>query len=283
MQTNKDAVWFITGCSTGFGRELARETLERGWRVVVAARSTTQVEDIVKSAGSRAMAVELDVANPASCDAAIQAATTKFGSIDVLVNNAGVGYFSSAEEADLDSIRNMFEVNFFGPARLIQLVLPGMRGKKNGAIVNVGSIAGYSTRPSIAYYAATKHAIEGLCKSLAQEVEPLGIQVMCVEPGGFRTEFSNRPLNGVPTSIDDYRPTVGAGMDALLARRRNQPGDPVRGARVIVDAITSLSPPHHLVLGAQAYSAIKAVSLELLEEMEKWRDIGLSADFPIVD
>jgi len=280
MSVDQDAVWLITGCSTGFGRELAREVLSRGWRVAVTARNTSQIADLVKSYEDRTMALPLDVADETQRESAIRAIEARFGRIDVLVNNAGLGYFASVEESDLDDCRALFEVNFFATAALIQRVLPGMRDRRRGAIINIGSIAGLAPFPALGFYAASKHAVEGLTHVLRQEVATLGIDVMCVEPGGFRTEFSNRPLNGKHTEIADYAQTTGRVMNNALSGKRDQQGDPMRGARAIVDAVTCGAPPRHLLLGAQCYNAVSRVTTELVTEMELWREASLAADFP---
>lgn len=280
MTPHANPVWFITGCSTGFGRDLARECLSRGWRVAVTARNPDQIADFAREFGERALTLKLDVTDPAQREAAYAAAVAQFGQIDILVNNAGIGYFSSMEEADLDAARTLFEANFFATAALMQLALPAMRARRSGHIVNISSIAGFAPFAAISFYAATKHALEGLCHAARLEVEPLGIKITCVEPGGFRTEFANRALNGKLTQFEDYAPTVGKVMTAVLSGQRNQPGDPVRGARAIVDAVMSASPPRHLALGKQCYEAIHTAASNLIEELEDWRDTALSADYP---
>lgn len=281
MTVKPDSAWLITGCSTGFGRELAREALARGHRVAVTARRPESVADLVDGHGERALAVGLDINDAEQCRAAVGAAQDRFGGLDVLVNNAGVGYFSTVEEGDLDAARGLFETNFFAVARLIQLTLPRMRARRDGWIVNIGSIGGIAPFTPTAYYSATKHAVEGLTRVLRQEVGPLGINVMCVEPGGFRTEFSNRDaLNIRSTEFEDYQATAGRVMGIVAARSRAQPGDPVRGARAIIDAMEADRPPHNLVLGAQALNAIKDVAEKLRDEIEAWRDLSLSADYP---
>jgi NAD(P)-dependent dehydrogenase (short-subunit alcohol dehydrogenase family) len=281
MTLKPKSVWLITGCSSGFGRELAREALDRGYRVAVTARRPETVADLTEGRGDQALALALDITDPEQCRAAVAAVQERFGGLDVLVNNAGVGYFSTVEEGDLDAARGLFETNFFSVARLIQLALPGMRARGDGWIVNIGSIGGIAPFTPTSYYAATKHAVEGLTRVLRQEVGPLGIKVMCVEPGGFRTEFSNREvLNVRPTEFADYQPTAGRVMGIVSARARNQPGDPVRGARIIVEALESETPPQNLTLGAQAYNAIHAVASTLLKEMEAWKETSLAADYP---
>ena len=186
-------VWFITGCSTGFGRELSLILLKRGYRVVATARDKSKVEDIVAGNPKNGLALALDVDKQGQIDAAVKAAEARFGRIDVLVNNAGYGYLAAVEEGDDADIRAMFETNFFGLAAVTRAVLPIMRAQKSGAIVNISSVGGFIGFPGSGYYAATKFAVEGLSESLSKEVGPLGIKVIIVEPGPFRTGLG-RPL-----------------------------------------------------------------------------------------
>ena len=249
-------VWFITGCSTGFGRELASHLLERGYRTVVTARNPDDVNDL--AAKGEALVLKLDVTDQGQIDAAIKAAEDKFGHIDVLVNNAGIGYFAAVEESEEDQVRRMFEINVFGLSRMIHAALPGMRKRCKGFIVNFSSIGGLVSFPVTGYYHATKFAVEGLSESLWQEVEPLGIKVMLVEPSGFRTDWAGRSANESKRQIDDYAATAGAGRSRSRALSGKQPGDPVRAAHAIVKAIESPNPPHHLLLGDDAYKAATA-------------------------
>jgi len=202
-QSVRDKVWFITGCSTGFGRELAKQTLDRGFRTVVTARDPAKVEDIAKGRDDRALVLELDVTDPVEVDAAVKSAAKHFGRIDVLVNNAGIGYFGAVEESDEAEVRRMFEINFFGLSRMTRAVLPIMRQQRSGHIVNISSIGGLRSFPSLAYYHATKYAVEGFSESLSLEVAPLGIKVTIVEPSGFRTDWAGRSAAESKTRIAD--------------------------------------------------------------------------------
>src|ERR1017187_9562813 len=244
-------VWFITGCSTGFGRELATYVLERGYRTVVTARKPAEVKDL--AAKGEALVLKLDVTSQGQIGAAIKAAEDKFDHIDVLVNNAGIGYFAAVEESEEDQVRRMFEINVFGLSRMIHAALPGMRKRREGFIVNFSSIGGLCSFPSLGYYSATKFAVEGLSEALWQEVEPLGIKVMLVEPSGFRTDWAGRSANESKRQIDDYAATAGKWRSKVRAISGKQPGDPVRAANAIVKAIESPNPPHHLLLGNDAY------------------------------
>ena len=271
-------VWFITGCSTGFGRELAKHLLERGYRVVVTARNPDEVNSL--AASREALVLKLDVTDQGQIDAAIKAAEDKFGRIDVLVNNAGIGYFAAIEESEEDQVRRMFEINVFGLSRMIHAALPGMRKRRHGFIVNFSSIGGLRSFPSVGYYNATKFAVEGLSEALWQEVEPLGIKVMLVEPSGFRTDWAGRSANESKRQIDDYAATAGAWRNQVRAISGKQPGDPVRAAHAIVKAIESLNPPHHLLLGNDAYEGATAKLEELHKEFSAWEAVSRGADFP---
>ena len=275
---SRKPVWLITGCSTGFGRELAKHVIERGYRTVVTARNPDEVKDL--AAKGEALALKLDVTDQGQIDAAIKAAEEKFGRIDVLVNNAGIGYFAAVEESEEDQIRRMFEINVFGLSRIIHAVLPGMRKRREGFIVNLSSIGGLRSFPSVGYYNATKFAVEGLSEALWQEVEPLGIKVMLVEPSGFRTDWAGRSANESKRQIDDYAATAGAWRDQVRATSGKQAGDPVLAAHAIVETMLSPNPPHRLLLGNDAYQAATAKLEELRNEFAAWEAVSRGADFP---
>jgi NAD(P)-dependent dehydrogenase (short-subunit alcohol dehydrogenase family) len=271
-------VWFITGCSTGFGRELATQTLERGFRTVVTARQPDEVEALAVK--GEALVLKLDVTDQGQMDAAIKAAQERFGGIDVLVNNAGIGYFAAIEEGEEKEVRRMFEVNVFGMSRMIQAVLPGMRQRRKGCIVNISSLGGLRSAPALGFYNATKFAVEGLSGSLLQEVEPLGIKVMVVEPSGFRTDWAGRSANESKKQIADYAKTAGAWRSEIRADSGKQPGDPVRAAQAIIKAVESAKPPRHLLLGNDAYEGAMAKLEELRKDFSAVEAIARGADFP---
>ena len=283
MALVNDPVWFITGCSTGFGRELARRVLERGWRAVVTARDAARVQDFAHEYGARVLALALDVTEPAQIEAAVTAATERFGRIDVLVNNAGYGYQSSIEEGDEAEIRAQFDANVFGLFAMTRAVLPGMRERRHGAIVNITSLAGLVGLPSSGYYAASKHAVEGFSDALSEEVQPLGITVTCVEPGPFRTDWAGRSLRQTESRLEDYADTAGARMATTKGYSGNQPGDPVRAAEAMIAAVERDRPPRHLVLGRFAYDGVTTRLRERTAEIEALRDVALGADFPTSD
>jgi NAD(P)-dependent dehydrogenase (short-subunit alcohol dehydrogenase family) len=280
MALNENPVWFITGCSTGFGRELAQLVLRRGWRAVVTARDASRVQDLTQGHEDRALALSLDVTSNDDIAAAVKEAESRFGAIDVLVNNAGYGYQSSIEEGDEAEIRAQFDTNVFGLAAMTRAVLPGMRARRRGHIVNISSQAGFIGYEGSGYYAATKHAVEGLSDALSKEVAPLGIKVTCVEPGPFRTDWAGRSLQQRRPTISDYQSTVGARLEATANYSGKQPGDPVRAVEAIVTAVEADNPPKHLVLGSIALDGIRNKLKETLAEVEAWADTSRGADYP---
>jgi NAD(P)-dependent dehydrogenase (short-subunit alcohol dehydrogenase family) len=221
MMNRDNPVWLITGCSTGFGRELAKLVLKRGWRAVVTARDASKVQDIAEGHGDRALVLPLDVTDAAQVQAVVAQAKQRFGRIDALVNNAGYGYLAAIEEGEDDEVRAMFETNVFGLIDMTKAVLPIMRAQRNGLIVNVSSIGGIASFAATGYYHATKYAVEGLSESLALEVKPLGIGVLIVEPGPFRTNWAGPSIKQSATVIDDYAGTAGERRKQTEPRRRS--------------------------------------------------------------
>jgi NAD(P)-dependent dehydrogenase (short-subunit alcohol dehydrogenase family) len=275
-----EKVWFITGCSTGFGRALAKEVLEQGYKAIVAARKTKDVQDIVDGYGDKAIAVALDVTKPEQIKDAVATAKEKFGRIDVLVNNAGIGYFAAVEESEDEAVRNMFEINVFGLGRMTQEVLPIMRAQRSGHIVNVASIGGLVGFPGIGYYNATKFAVDGLSESLAKETAPLGIKVTIVAPSGFRTDWAGRSANNSPIVIEDYATTAGANKSNIRGYSGNQPGDPARAAKAIIKAVESENPPLRLLLGEAALKNARIKLDVLKKDFDTWEATTVGADFP---
>ena len=275
---SKQAVWFITGCSTGFGRELATQLLAQGSRVAVTARDPNDLKEF--EGKTNAQVLKLDVTDPAQVSTAVASAEASFGPIDVLVNNAGIGYFAAVEEGEDAEIRRMFDVNVFGMGAMIRAVLPGMRKRRQGFIVNVSSIGGLRSFPAIGWYNATKFAVEGLSAALWQEVEPLGIRVMVVEPSGFRTDWAGRSAHESAVQIADYAQTAGRGRQGVRAVSGHQAGDPVRAIQAIIKAVEGPSPPHHLLLGNDAYDGALATLAELRANFVAWEAVSRGADFP---
>ena len=217
--------WLITGCSTGLGRHLAQAVLARGYNATVTARDAANVQDLVDAYPDTALALALDVTEDAQVTNAVRQAEERFGGVDVLVNNAGYGYRAAVEEGEEPEVAKLFATNFFGPVAMIKAVLPGMRARRDGAIVNISSIGARISPPGSGYYSATKAALEAMSASLRKELEPLGITVTVVEPGGFRTDFAGRSLQQSRDAIADYADTAG--------RRRKSttpPTGPSRGS-----------------------------------------------------
>jgi NAD(P)-dependent dehydrogenase (short-subunit alcohol dehydrogenase family) len=280
MPLQDSDVWFITGCSTGFGRELAKLVLDRGYRAVVTARDPRKIQDLTTGHEGRVLVLKLDVTNAAEAADAVKKAETTFGSIDVLVNNAGYGYVGAVEESEEDEIRAIIETNFFGLERMIRAVLPGMRRRRHGGIVNLSSIGGLVGFPGTGYYNATKFAVEGLSEALAKEVAPLGIKVLIVEPGPFRTDWAGRSLKRSSQQIQEYAETAGAFINRIRNDSGKQFGDPVRAGEAIIKAVKSDNSPLHLALGRRALDTARS-KLELLRrDLDAWEKTSLSADYP---
>ena len=271
--------WLITGCSTGIGRALADAVLAAGDRVVVTARKVQDVGDFVQRHPDRALAVALDVRDDAQVAAAFAVAEKRFGGVDVLVNNAGYGYIGSVEEGDLDEVRAMFETNFWGAVRMTRAALPGMRARRSGRIINISSLAGRIANPATGYYSTSKFALEALTSALAREVAGFGIKVTAIAAGQYRTDFSGRSLKAAEGPIGDYDSTVHARIGLVKSVDGKQPGDPAKLARAIVAVAEMPDPPIHLVMGPDAYAAIKARMEETLASMEQYKDLTASTNF----
>ena len=252
----------------------------RGWRLVATARDKARVADLAKGAADRVLVLDLDVALSDQIEAAVAATQARFGRIDVLVNNAGYGYQSTAEEGVEAEIRAQFDANVFGLFALTRAVLPIMRAQHSGRIINITSVAGLIGFPGSAYYAASKHAVEGFSDSLRAEVEPLGIGVTCIEPGPFRTDWAGRSLHQTRTRIADYEETAGTRPDSTKQTSGYQTGDPTRAGEVMITLSQMASPPRHLPLGAWGYEAVLADRRRRLEQIEQVRKMSLAADFP---
>lgn len=273
-------VWFVTGCSTGFGRALATELLEQGYRVVVTARNPAQVADIVYGKEDRALTIQLDVTKQEDIDAAVQTVMDTWGRIDVLVNNAGIGYFGALEESDEAEIRKMFEINVFGLANMTKAVLPVMRAQRSGHILNISSIGGLTAYPALSFYHATKFAVDGMSESLSKEVAPLGIKVTIICPSGFRTDWAGRSANEAVNTIEDYASTAGTNRNTIRGYSGNQPGDPVRAAKAMIQVTETEHPPLRLLLGAAAVKGARRKLDELKKDYDTWEAVSVGADFP---
>ena len=268
------SVWMITGCSTGLGRHLAEAVLQAGHEVIVTARELGDVARLLERFPDTALGVALDVTDARAIDTAVQQGLERFGQIDVLVNNAGYGYRSAVEEGDTADVDRLFAANFFGPVDLIKAVLPGMRTRRRGTIVNLSSIAVRITPAGSGYYAAVKGALEGLSGSLRKELAPLGISVIVVEPGGFRTDFGGRSLQQSPVPIADYADTAGRRRKENDTSDPGRLGDPAKAAQAMITAVESADPPQVLVLGGATVAMVRAELDARRAELDAWEAVG---------
>lgn len=281
MTTIADTVWLITGCSTGFGREIALCALRQGARVAVTARRRDAVADICAEFPQRALAIELDITDTAQRERAFQSTLEHFGQLDILVNNAGYGYVAAIEEGDDAAFRAMFETNFFATLAMTRLVLPYFRERRRGRILNNSSQAGLMANPGTGFYSASKHALEGLMEALGKEVAPLGIDVVTVQPGAFRTDWSGRSMQRGEHRIADYAESVHARLDMIAAIDGRQPGDPVRAAQVFVDLAVMDKPPAQLVLGTGLLQSYRDRLTGIQERLREWEAVSVSAEYPV--
>ncbi|WP_396332663.1 oxidoreductase [Burkholderia anthina] len=278
--THDKPVWFITGCSTGFGREIARKTLGLGYPTVITARNPDSLAALAREFGELAFVLQLDVTKPAEIDAATRAALARFGRVDVLVNNAGIGYFGSFEESERDEVSRMFDINVWGLVDMTRALLPTLRKQRAGTVVNISSVGGIIASPGVGFYNATKFAVEALSESLAQELAPLGVKVLIVEPGPFRTDWAGRSANQAPQTLDDYAATAKLRADTIRGYSGKQPGDPVRAADAIVKMVESDDPPLRLLLGKVALTNANRKLDALKRDFDGWADVSRGADYP---
>jgi NAD(P)-dependent dehydrogenase (short-subunit alcohol dehydrogenase family) len=277
MSRHSSLTWLVTGCSTGFGRSIAEHLLDQGHNVIATARRLDRLQDLARHAN--ALLTPLDVTDAAQCGHAVRAAQERFGRIDVLVNNAGIGHFAAVEETTAEAARQLMEVNFFGAANAIRAVLPIMRAQRSGHIVNLTSIGGLVGFPAVGFYCASKFALEGLSDTLRQELAPLGIHVMAVEPSGFRTEWAGSS-GETEAPIADYDTTAGEARRAYHRSVGRQAGDPARAAAAILRAVTAPRPPAHLLLGNEAFAAAEEKLAALRRDFSRWEEVTRGADFP---
>ncbi len=273
-------MWLITGCSTGIGREIAQAVLGSGQRVAVTARNPASVEDLAAGHPDRALALALDVTDPAQISAAVDATEQAFGAIDVLVNNAGYGYMAALEEGEDDAVRKLFDTNYFGVVDMIKAVLPGMRARKRGHVINISSMTGLVTNPPNIYYSSTKYAVEALTEGLAKEVAPFGIRVTAVEPGAFRTDWATRSMQESATPLADYADTVGARKELIKLVGDKLPGDPRRIADAVLMLAEHDDPPLHLLLGRDVLAAFRQKLAEWEASIDAWESVTKDVNFP---
>lgn len=271
--------WFITGASRGFGLRIAKLALEQGDNVVATARRAEAVIDALGNC-ERLLALPLDVTDEAQARAAAAAAVEAFGSIDVLLNNAGFGLLGAVEEASAEDVEAVYRTNVFGLLNVTRAILPTMRAQRSGRILNISSIGGCRAGPGFGVYSSTKFAVEGLSESLHAELAPLGIHVTVVEPGYFRTDFLDATsLTVSGDQIADYAETAGRVRRVAADLNHGQPGDPDRLAQVLVDFADAANPPVRLPLGSDTVAAIEAKHVSDAEIVAKWRAVSVSTDF----
>lgn len=272
-------VWFVTGASSGLGREISVAALEQGHRVAAAARDCGRLADLVSaSAPGMLITPELDVTNAEQTRIAVRAALDSFGHIDVLCINAGFGMLGTVEEVQDDHVRQVFETNVFAPLTLLRAALPHMRDRGAGNIVLISSIGGLRANPGSGIYSATKFALEGIGEALAAEVAPFGIKVTLVEPGGLRTGFAGPAIAEAP-ALDAYAMTpAGQWRHKLREKHGRQPGDPALAARAILEIVALPEPPLHLVLGRAALDGARAKIAALASEFDAFELLSASID-----
>jgi len=276
-----DKLMLITGVSSGFGRALAQEALATGYRVVGTVRNEQARRDFEALAPGVAFACLLDVTDVDAVDGVIAGIEAAVGPIDVLVNNAGYGHEGILEESPLSDMRRQFDVNVFGPVAMIKAVLPFMRARRRGHILNVTSMGGYITMPGIAYYCGSKFALEGISDALAKEVQPFGIAITAVAPGSFRTDWAGRSMQRTPRAIADYDALFDPVRQARAEKSGKQLGDPVKAARAMLAAIAADAPPTHLLLGSDALLHVRGRLATLAGEFDAWEAVTVSTDAPL--
>jgi NAD(P)-dependent dehydrogenase (short-subunit alcohol dehydrogenase family) len=276
MSSNKTLL--ITGVSSGFGRALAQEAVAAGHRVVGTVRSGQARRDFEALAPQRVSAWILDVTDFAAIDGVVEQIEATVGPVDVLVNNAGYGHEGVMEESPLAEMRRQFDVNVFGAVAMMKAVLPYMRERRRGHILNITSMGGFITMPGIAYYCGSKFALEGISEVLGKEVKPFGIAVTAVAPGSFRTDWAGRSMTRTPRSIADYDALFDPIRHAREKKSGKQLGDPAKAARAMLAVIASDAPPAHLILGSDALGLVRTKLSELADEITTWEAITRSTN-----
>jgi len=280
MKEELKSTWLITGCSSGLGRSLAQAVLKHGDNAVVTARKLSAIQGIVDAYPETALALSLDVTDHTQVARVVRQAEKRFGAVDVLVNNAGYGYRAAVEEGNEAEVNELFATNFFGPVAMIKAVLAGMRERRRGVIVNISSIAAHTTAPGSGYYSATKCALEGMSRGLSKEVGPVGIKVIVVEPGAFRTDFAGRSLRqSTATAIADYAETAGQRRKENDHTDGHQIGDPAKGAQLIIKAVETSDPPSLLLLGSDAVQVVCSALDAERDQVKAWEKYSIATDF----
>ncbi len=280
MATRYSRVWFITGCSSGFGCAFAEAVIAHGDSLIATARNVETLQELMAHAPDRVLATALDVTDEFSISNAVSQSITRFGRIDVLVNNAGFGLTGAIEEVSDDEWQRLFATNVFGLAAVTRAVLPQMRVQRNGHIFNISSIAGVSGSAGLGAYSASKFAVEGLSEALSGEVAPLGIKVTIVEPGGFRTQWAGRSMQQAARQMNAYAQSSGRLRQVWSQFSGRQAGDPARAAAVLIKVAESSQPPLHLALGGDAVAGIQDSLQYRFRDLQTWQQESLSTDFP---
>lgn len=274
MENNTRKVWFITGASAGFGKSFAEYAIQQGYQVVVTARRLDKLESIKALAPDQVEALRMDVNNNTEVSQAVTSAVSRFRRVDVLINNAGYGIVGAVEETPEDELRAQMETNFFGAVSVTRALLPIFRQQQSGAIVNISSLGGQLSVPGFGAYSASKFALEGISEALAAELAPLGIKVLIVEPGQFKTELAGAAMRYMP-ELAAYKDTVGPTRNFAQTMHGTQEGDPFKAAAAIDKALLAANTPLRLQLGEDAVNAIKQHSENLLKDLAAWEQIAV--------
>ena len=280
MSDSSSKTWFITGASSGFGEALATYILEKGERVAATFRQPEQAQEFTAREAGRTFGAVCDVTNEAQVKTAVADAIAHFGHLDVVVNNAGYGSMGSIEEVPAEEVQRQFDVNVFGALHVLRAVLPHLRERRSGHVLNITSIGGLKTFPGVGIYNASKFALEAIGESLSQQVGPLGIKVTNIEPSGFRTKWAGESATIASTKIEDYQSTVGENLRGIQGYSGRQPGDPVRAAQAMYDVVQLDQPPLHLPLGKAAVKGAREKFASISKEVEQYAHVGEAADFP---
>lgn len=279
MNLQNTKVWFITGSSTGFGRILTQQLLERGETVVATARKPEKLDYLVTTYPDRVLAVRLDVTKPQEVREAVNKAIKTFGRIDILINNAGYGMMGAVEEVTDAEVRQQYETNVFGALDVMRAVLPHMRQQRSGHILNLSSVGGVVSFPGAGIYCSTKFALEALSEAMAKEVAPLGIKVTLVEPGAFRTDFNGRSLVTTDNLIGDYDEAIGGFREWVRDVDGKQPGDPQKAAEAMIRSVEEDNSSLRLPLGADAVSAIETKLESVKKDVDTVREVALNTAY----
>lgn len=279
---DRKRTWLVTGCSSGLGHALCQRVLEHGERVVCTARDVSKIASFAERFPGQAIVLPLDITDPANVATAVETAIARTGGIDILVNNAGYGLVGALEEVDEDAVKDAFDANVYGAYRMVRALLPHMRARGSGHILNISSMTGFVGVPGFSFYSATKFALEGLSEALAQEVAPFGIKVTLILPGPFRTDFRNRSMRSAPP-MDVYSGTVGNFRAMLMQTDGKQPGDPLRAADAMIAVVDAKNPPLRLPLGEICSDAMRKKLERVRDELDRWQDVSRATSFETIN